>query len=179
MRTGREIEGFIVIQLVRLPSEIPTHRALAVALVGAHLPAELVVRKQLLRPKVPDDVRGRLQGAPDHAPDGHTTTRLDVPVRLANELRARHHHVQVRPRTHLGLRAHLALVHARVPRLHVLDLQRPHARGVRVEGLVPVVCDERQPVHRQDVVVAHPDPGHGLVGQLTGLRRVESDRNKD
>lgn len=79
------------------------------------------------------------------------------------------YNVQMGTGTDFGLRSHLALVHARVSRLHVFDLQRPHARCVRVECLVAVVCDERESVHGEDVVVSHPDPGDGLIGQLSCL----------
>lgn len=75
----------------------------------------------------------------------------------------------MRPGTNFGLRSHLALVQARISGLDIFDLQRPQSRAVNVERLIPVVCNERQSVHGEDVVVSHSDPGHGFVGQLSRL----------
>lgn len=77
--------------------------------------------------------------------------------------------MQMRPGTDFGLGPHLALVHAGVPGLDIFDLQCPHAGGVCVERLVPVVSDECQSIHGEDVVVAHTNPGDGFIGQLTSL----------
>lgn len=62
--------------------------------------------------------------------------------------------------TQLGLHADLALVLATVPRLHVLDLQRPRVCRFHQERLEPLVRDERVAVHGQDVWVPLPHPGH-------------------
>lgn len=71
----------------------------------------------------------------------------------------------------LGLRAHLTLVVAVVLLPHIFHLQRPHTvRGV-VERVEALIRDERHPVHGKNVVVAHPNPGHGLVAHLANLQQ--------
>lgn len=53
-------------------------------------------------------------------------------------------------------------------------LQRPGVGGLDEEGLEPLVRDEGEAVHREDVRVAAPDPRHRLVAQLPHLRSVGS-----
>ena len=71
----------------------------------------------------------------------------------------------------LRLGADLALVQAGVPRLDVLNLQRPVIRVLGVQALEPAVGDERVPVQGEDVRVPIADPGHlsadTQVGQVT------------
>lgn len=59
---------------------------------------------------------------------------------------------------HFGLGGHLALVLPGVSFLHVADHQRPGARLPVVPRGEALVCDERVPIHRQDVRVAASDP---------------------
>ena len=70
-----------------------------------------------------------------------------------------------------AINPHLTLVDALVPRLDVFNLQRPHAVRLGVVGLEPIVRDEGDAVHREDVIVPHSDPGHALVGDLLLLEQ--------
>lgn len=55
---------------------------------------------------------------------------------------------------------YLTFVDARVSGLHVLDLQRPRARGLDQEYPEPVVGDEQQPIDGEYVRVPPADPRH-------------------
>ena len=71
----------------------------------------------------------------------------------------------------LVLGADLALVPARVPQDHVVDTEGDQVRdlGPRVERDKAVVRDEGLPVHREDVTVPLPQPGHRLVVEVVNL----------
>ena len=78
------------------------------------------------------------------------------------------------------LGADLALVETGVARLHVFDLQRPRVGAVHVEALEALVCDERVPVHGEDVRVPVTNPGYlrrrEEGGHCTDWKRVWSIR---